>query len=251
MRGADWNEAEAYDLSWRQRLLLVAASVVVVVIAVAAAVAGAFVLGPGGLPFESTGTPRTPPTAFVASADPGDDGWGTGDETVVVQHDGGERVDPERLDLLVTTSGGGESAVSGVDWPNESWKVGETATYTGTIPENATLRLRWRSPDDDVAQILWAADVTDVDPVSLTTTAPTSDAAATDGNAAATDAGSATDGDAAATIDGATGPSARAVAFADRGHSPYAAQSHSLTAAASRSCAVGYETVAGRPPACP
>lgn len=229
MRGADWNEKEGYDLSRRQRLLL-AAGVVSVVAVVGVAFVGAFVLGPGGPPWADDGT-RALQASFGADVDPGSDGWGSGDETVTIVHEGGERVDPANLVLRVEgdDSSGDETAVGGVAWPGNrsdggedgSWSAGEAATYTGDVPANATLLLVWSAPGRDVKQVVdaWA-----VPP----------------GQRAASNA--------------VRGPGTVAVPFAALApleQRSYSRQSHASTAAASRSWAVSYDTVAGWPPACP
>lgn len=219
MRGAEWDEAERRD--WSQRAVLVYVAVgVVSAVAVAALALAIF-----GNPFVETGAREVePPAEFDATVSPGSGGLGTGDETIAVVHEGGERLDPERLSLRVDTGGSPaeDGRIDGVDWPEASvaedgWDAGERATYTGEVPANASIQLVWTSETGDSKQILAAWDVAAVAVENATT---------------------------ASSLTGSAGPSA-ADAFPVPAQATFEPQSHAATAPASRSCAVGYETRAG------
>jgi len=137
--------AEEEATSTAGTVLFAAALAVVVAAVVAVALGG---LGPCTL-----GGPcqdRTPLANLNATADAGADGWGTGDETVTVVHEGGNEVVLHQVSLEV-----GGDPLDGVAWPDgETWTNGERATYTGTVDENETVFVVWTAPDGDVHQIL-------------------------------------------------------------------------------------------------
>jgi len=159
MRGTEWDEAERRN--WSPRAVLVHAGVGVAVGAVVVAALAWVVFGWPPTPTDPPG----PPAGFGATVDPGSGGFGTGDETVTVVHEGGERLDPGTLDLRIDTDGNPAESrvVDGVDWPSsddeDGWGTGESATHTGEIPRNATVVLVWTSASNDSAQILEAWDV--------------------------------------------------------------------------------------------
>lgn len=222
MRGADWDEAEPRD--WSPRALLV--YVVVGVVSAGAVAALALTIFSGAVAETDTGGPE-PPAEFDATVDPGSRGFGTGDETVTIRHEGGERIDAGTFSLRVVPDGASvdDDPVDGVDWPDDGdgWGAGERATYAGEVPRNASLVLVWTSERDGSAQILAEWDVEAI--------------AVEDASAASSPSDSGDD----IVADAFTVP------LQDR----FDAQSHVATAFASRSCAVGYEIRAGWPPRWP
>jgi FlaG/FlaF family flagellin (archaellin) len=217
---------EGYYLSRRQWLL--AAAGVVVVAVVLAAFVGAFVLGSTG------GTIGPPQATFQAGADPGVDGWGTGDETVVVKHYGGDELQTDEFELTASEpDDGGMDALRGVDWPTEGWSAGETVTYTGTTSKDETLMLVWRNPNGDAMEVLWEGDLVDLADGALPSTATSTPSTTTDAPTTTDDESTTHEGGGTEVRD------AEVVAFAaSSAQRSYSRQSQSATAVASRSCAV-------------
>lgn len=223
----------------RQRILFWCIGVLAVVVVLAYGVA--FVL--------ETTTPPGPQASFETDLDAGDDGWGIGDETVVVTHEGGSEVDPARLELWVDVDAANDSSVTGVSWPeSETWTAGENATYTGTIPANATVVLVWTSPDGDNSQLLAENEPPRLAATSVTMTAAAAPSATT-ASAATTESRTPSGTRSVSDSLSATARVPAEVVFTE--HPSSSVQSHSLTAAASRSWATRFDIVADCPPRCP
>jgi FlaG/FlaF family flagellin (archaellin) len=112
------------------------------ILMVAVTMAVATVLGLMLLSFDG---PTAQPHAQVAvSVDPGRGGWGTGDETVRLQHTGGDAL-PANLTAVVVTLDGAATRLTGSalgsTWSDGWLRIGETWVRSSSIPAGASLRV--------------------------------------------------------------------------------------------------------------
>lgn len=172
MSDAEWDLDDGRG-PWLTRKRLLA--VVVLAAVVATVLVYMFVLGiPEG------NVDRTPQASVEIRTDPGANGWGTGDETVVVRHDGGERIDHDQLYLRVSDDDTATVANDGIVWTGTNdrgyWSGGDTATYTSTLSKDAFVSLVWVDDLSNETAVLdeWALTTTEdtftTTPAKTTTT---------------------------------------------------------------------------------
>lgn len=247
---------------------VIAVVFMVAVTVILAAAVGAFVL--------DVGTTTQEPTPQVANADAEFRVTGGTDQFVRITHRGGDTVDVSDIEIVVSFSehpersrlvGAPTATIDSDDfegddvWDGSYDGIGgalasnEPAGSDGEWSSGETLEFRIASGDVDVnpgeivsvtvvhepsRNVLLERELT----ASTDRLHPVSEL--TDGNGAppVSDADGSV-GDDALTLEVRDPSTTGAVAFADREQSPETRQSHASTAAASRSCAVAYETVAG------
>ncbi|NHN42109.1 type IV pilin [Halorubellus sp. JP-L1] len=125
-----------------------------------AAVIGIFVLG-----VDTTTSPPDAELRYVADEGSAD-GWGNdADERFVIQHDGGEDIDTDRVTVQYAGSppsgyGWMTSNPPGDVWqPGEKWVLGVATGESSNFDDNEQVLVLWNSPQGSSTQILANGDL--------------------------------------------------------------------------------------------
>jgi len=156
MGDAEWDLDDGHDLWLPSKRL---GAVLVLAVVVGGVFVYTFVLG-----IADENDDRRLHASFEIRTDPETDGWGTGDETVVIRQEGGESADPEQLHLEVYDGASTRTVEDDMNWTGTDergyWAVGDTVTYIGHLSRNAVVRLVWSSRSGEETTVVgeWTAD---------------------------------------------------------------------------------------------